>query len=340
MNFRNFTLLLLFSLTLNVVFGQKKVANLNPEKVVRTTYTSSLNAQSRFMEGDTIFSPILADTCSDRLLYFKTVEGYGFIGGMNDFGDLEKAQRMIASQGNFTVTNIITSFGVGKIVGDGELAAKIYEVDEMTNGPGALAGTSDPIKVSDINLDPSIALPTGFTFSTPVAVIGQEFFVSIDFSALYTSQDTVSLLLTDVDCGFAEDAWELFDDGTTWVSMSNLEESWGLLSNFSMIATLQLDEVSSTKELLGTDGRIRLRAAFPNPAQSSITIAYDLEMKSTVQLEIYSLDGKMIQQLNQGNQPTGQYQVVIPIEQLSEGMYLYGIVTEKGRLMNKFTIAR
>lgn len=342
MNCNFFTLLAILFLTLNTAFGQKKVANLTPDKVVKNTYQPSENAQARFMEIDTIVSPIFLDTCSESLFNWQPGpgQGGGFVGGVNGFGDLEKAQRMIYTSGNFNVTSIFAFFGIAEIMGDGELTAKIYEVDGTTNGPGVLVGTSDPIKVSDINLDPEIALPTPFVFSMPAAVTGSEFFISIDFSALYAAQDTVSLLMTSETCGFAEDAWELFNDGTTWVSMSNPDLSWDLLANFFMMATLQLDGVASTQELLGTDGSIRLHDAFPNPAQSSVTIAYDLEVKSRVQLEIYSMDGKILQQQNQAVQAPGQYQIEMSTAQLPEGMYLYGVVTDKGRLMNKFTVGR
>lgn len=340
MNFKNCTLLFVLFLTLNTTFGQKKVANLTPDKVIKNTYQPSENAQARFMEMDTIVSPIFLDTCSEALFNWEPIEGGGLIGGVNGFGDLEKAQRMIYTSGNFNVTSIFAFFGDVEVMGDGELAAKIYEVDGMTNGPGVLVGTSDPIKVSDINVDPEIAVPTPFIFSTPAAVTGSEFFISIDFSELYAAQDTVGLLMTNEDCGFAEDAWELFNDGETWVSMTNPDLSWNLLANFLMVATLDLDGVSSTQELLGTDGSIRLHDAFPNPAQSSVMIAYDLEVKSTVQLEIYSMDGKILQQQHQGIQAPGQYQIEMSTAELPEGMYLYGIVTDKGRLMNKFTVSR
>lgn len=339
MNFKNLTLLIVFSLTLTVVFGQKKDAYLSPEKVVRNTYQPSDIAQPRFMEMDTIVSPVFLDSCSESLVFYPINSG-GTVGGVNSFGDLEKAQRMIYSEGNFNVTSIFAFFAEVDIIGDGELTAKIYEVDATTNGPGDLVNISDPIKVSDINVDAAIAVPTPFIFSTPATVSGNEFFVSIDFSALYATQDTAGLLMTVENCGFAEDAWELFSDGATWVSMSDPDMSWNLVANFFVIAALELDGVSSTQELLGTDGSIRLQDAFPNPASANVTIAYELESKSTVQLEIYTLDGKSIQQLHQGSQSAGQYQVTIPTGRLADGMYLYGIVTDKGRLMNKFIVAK
>ncbi len=338
MNCKKITLLAVLFLTLNTAFGQKKVANLTPDKIVKNTYQPSENAQARFMEMDTILSPVLLDTCSGTVANFLSIDNYGYIGGTNGFMDLEKAQRMIANNSNFSVTEVFAFFSTVNIVGDGAISAKIYQVDPLTNGPGTLVGTSEQIKGSDINLDPEFVVPTPFVFSTPAPVIGNEFFVSIDFSAVYTAQDTIGLWLTEVDCGFAEDAWELFSDGQTWASLSNPDISWGLPFNFPMLATLQLDDVSSTQEILGTDGIIRLHDAFPNPASSSITITYDLEVTSSVQLEIYSMDGKILQQQPQGVQTSGQYQVEMSTAQLPEGMYLYGIVTDRGRLMNKFTV--
>lgn len=339
MNVRKLTLLLIGCLVTSITFGQSKVVNLAPERIAFMEYKPSESAQARFMELDTIVSPITGDTCSETLFIFPIEQG-GTVGGVNGFMDLEKAQRMIYATGNFSVTNIFAFFGAVDIMGDGNLSAKIYEVDETTNGPGVLVATSDPVKVSEINLDPEFVVPTPFVFSTPAQVVGNEFFVSIDLSELYDSQDTVSLFMTDVDCGFAEDAWELFSDGTTWVSISNPDLSWNIVSNFFVIATLELDGVSGTTELIGTNGTIRLHDAFPNPASSSLTIGYDLDLKSSVQIEIYSMDGKLLQQQNQGSQVSGAYQVALSTEQLPEGVYLYGIVTNQGRLMNKFTVTR
>ncbi len=340
MDVRNFTLLCFCLLTLNLAFGQKKTAHLAIEKVVQNTYQPTQNGQARSLEMDTVLAPILFEDCSETAFTLAPMGVSGFVGGTNGFMDLEKAQRMIANNSNINVTEIIVFFGDAIIAGDGELRAKIYEADAATNGPGALVGTSDPIRASEINLDPEIIAPTLFTFPTAPFISGDEFFISIDFSELYVSQDSVGLLLTDTDCGFAEDAWELFSDGVTWASLSDTDISFGILSNFLMLAILELDGVSSTQEIVSTGGAIRLYNAFPNPASSNLTVAYDLEVTSTVQLEIYSMDGKILQQEQQSVQVPGQYQVQLPIAQLPEGMYLYGLTTDKGRLMNKFTVGR
>jgi len=136
MNGRKFTLLLISCLMAHIAFGQSKVVNLSPK------------------------------------VFVFPIEQGGTVSGVNGFMDLEKAQRMIYTTGNFSVTSILAFFGEANVIGDGNLSAKIYEVDETTNGPGVLVGTSDAIKVSEINLDPEFVVPTPFIFSNPAPVAG------------------------------------------------------------------------------------------------------------------------------------------------------------------------
>lgn len=342
MKFKIFTLIFAFCLSINLIYGQVKIINPTPEKTLDNNYHFQLNAlsQARFMPADTIVPPILLDTCSQTVFSFLSNGDWGFVGGMNDFGDLEKAQRFFYDNEKYDVLETTIFFASADVVGDGDLTVKIYEVDNDTNGPGNLVGTSDAVKASEIAVDPQFVLPTFFTFSTPATVNGPQFFVSVDFSQLYATADTVDLLMTDIGCGDGNDSWELFSDGFTWLPI-NSSDSWGIETNFFMIATVQADGTSSTKELVtGGNNRIRLHDAFPNPATQEVTISYDLESSTDLQIEIYSTDGKLIQQIKKSTQPPGQYQELISTKNLTSGTYLYGIVTDKGRLMSKFTVLR
>ncbi len=343
MKLNTFIFFFSFLLFASAIYGQARIANPKPAKVVRNTLELPKLAQQRFMVADTLAPLIFEDTCSLGAFSYLNSGGdgsWGFVGGMNDFIDLEKAQRFYYDKANFEVLNAIIFFASAAVVGDGVLTAKIYEIDPNTNGPGFLAGTSDALKVSDLAVDEQFIVPTIFNFSTPAVVSGTEFFVSIDFSQLYESQDTVGILMTDINCGDGADSWELFGDGETWVPINDENNSWGLDASFFMLAIVQSDGTSASKELLVGDSRIRLHEAFPNPAKDEMIISYELETSAMVRIEIYSADGKLVKKMDQSRQLPGQYQKRITTQNMPSGIYLYGIVTDKGKLMNKLTIVK
>jgi len=327
----------IFCLMANFVFGQAKIIKPEPTKVVRNTFTAPAPLPAaRSIVMDTLFPTIVnTDPCSDDLFNIAS-NGYGYVGGTNDFMDFEKAQLFIFDDDNYTVTEAFIFMGVASAVGDGEVVAKIYEA--TGNGPGDLVGTSEPINVSALALDDFIAVPTQFIFSTPAELTTDNFFVSLDVSELYSQQDTASVLMTDLDCGVIGESWELFNDGT-WVSIAD-QISWELPSNFFMAAIIETDGVTATKELVIGNQRISLHDAFPNPTNGQLTISYDLEKSAVIQIEIYSLTGQVIRQIDKNRLPAGQYQEQISTDNLATGTYFYGIKTDSGRLMNKFTVSK
>ncbi len=333
-----------FCLMANFVFGQAKIVNPEPAKVVKNTFVSPVPlSQARSIIEETLFPSIFdQDTvCTQGLFNFFNSGGWGYVGGMNNFGDVEKAQLLNYEDddNNYTVTEAFAFIGVAEVIGDGEVVAKIYESTADGSGPGDLVGTSEPLKVSELEIDEEFALPTPFVFATPVQVTTNGFFVSLDMSKLYTSQDTVGILMTDTDCGVAGEAWELFSDGVTWLSIAD-PNSWDIGSNFFMAAIVESDGLSATKELVAGNQRISLHDAYPNPTNDQLTISYDLAKSAAIQIEIYSLTGQVIQQIDKNTLPAGQYQERISTKNLATGTYFYGIRTDSGRLMQKFSVGK
>lgn len=333
-----------FCLMANFVFGQAKKVNPTPAKVVKNTFTTPAPLpEARSIIEETLFPTIFEqDTvCSQGLFNFLNSAGWGFVGGMNNFGDVEKAQffNYDDEDDNYTVTQAFAFIGVADVIGDGEVAVKIYESTADGSGPGELVGTSEPLKVSELEIDDEFAVPTPFIFSTPVQVTTNGFFVSLDMSKLYTAQDTVGILMTDTDCGVDDEAWELFSDGETWLSIAD-PNSWDIGSNFFMAAIVESDGLSATKELIAGNQRISLHDAYPNPTNAQLTISYDLKESAAIQIEIYSLTGQVIQQIDKNTLPAGAYQEQISISNLAAGTYFYGIRTGSGRLMQKFSVGK
>lgn len=333
---------LLLSMTALVSFGQTK--KINPEPI-QTKSIKNLrqgqNTNARSAVPELIVPTIFQDTmgCGNRFVTFITAEdNWGFVSGTNGFMDLEKAQLFNYDRNDYQILELDIFFDVVSVVGDGDIFAKIYEVDANTSGPGELVGTSDAVKVSEVAVD-SLLVPTVFTFSEIPQVAGNQFFVSVDISNLYETRDTLSVAMTDADCGIAGETWELFSDGQTWASYAE-EGSWEIQSNLLMVAVVEPDAVAATKDLLVGNQRIRLHDAYPNPAKDEIMIDFEIDRKATVSIEIYSIDGQLVRQIHQKDLPAGKYQERISTSELAAGTYLYGITTDKGRLMNKFVVER
>ena len=232
---------------------------------------------------DTVLGSAFSESCGNSVTAVNS-SGWGFISGMNDYGDLEKAQRLTIGPGTFNVQEVWGFFAYAAQVNNGALRAKVYS--STPNGsPATLIATSTDIAVSDI--DDSGIVPTVFTFPSPVTVTGPEIFVSIDFSDLYATEDTVGLWMSQDGCGDGSDAYELWEDGISWYPFDD-PSSWGAETNLLIGAVIDSD-VSSTFSPLSMNG-LQVYPAAPNPATDDIRISYYLADASKVQIQVYGVD--------------------------------------------------
>ena len=282
---------------------------------------------------DTLFPPIFAEECANTVVSFEPTDGWGYVSGTNNFMDLEKAQKFsFEEEGMFSVMEVGVFFIDAALVGDGNLRAKIYSVNEETGGPGELLGTSNDLKASEVVTDDEELVLTLFNFDMPAAGSGDAFFVSIDFADLYTTNDTVGIFLSDVDCGSGEDAWEFFGD--QWVRMF---DSWGgLESDLFMAVVVDFQGSTSTNDISETLSV----TTYPSPASDVINVNYSLKDPSTVLLEVYSLDGKRVVALPQGRQSTGTHNIQLQVDEWESGTYLTRISTDKGVFTGKAVVLR
>lgn len=296
----------------------------------------SLTAGINFTENsvlDTVYGSAFSETCGSTVTVSNS-SGWGFISGTNDYIDLEKAQRITLGPGTFTVQEVWAFFAYASQVNNGNLRAKIYSATPG-GSPAALLGVSEDIQVSDI--DTSGISPTVFTFSTLPTVTGNEIFVSIDISDLYATQDTVGLWMSPDGCGDGTDAYELWEDGTSWYSFDD-PSSWGVETNL-LIGVVVEDGSVSTQSPLEMNG-LQLFPATPNPATDDIRIGYYLNDASKVQIQVYAQDGRVVHSVNKGLQSPGQFTETLRIGQLPVGVYTYGVTTDKAQLMSKFVVKR
>lgn len=281
------------------------------------------------------------DTCSNSLVAFFS-NPWGFVGGTNGFGDLEKAQLLtFDTDADVSVREIWGWFYDVQTVDDGPVSAKVYALNQNGDGPGDLLGSSASLKTSELTFSADAILPTPFVFEAPVPVNDIAFYASIDFSELYATKDTVGLWQTDDGCGDGSTSWELFNDGVTWTNIS-ASNSWGLNANWLISAIIEFNTTTDVDDQLAfvAQNGLQLYPAFPNPAAETVNLKYQLDSSERVRIEVYSAEGRLLQQHDLGRQMTGEHTETIDVSTLPAGAYVYGIVTEQSRLMSRFVVGR
>ena len=293
---------------------------------------------AEFVENDTLLGAAFDQECSNQITTLLSND-WGYITGMNEYLDAEKAQRITLGAGsNFVVQEVWGFFSVASEVNNGALRAKIYTVG-ADGAPDTLIATSTDINVSDIATSSMAIVPTAFEFPSLPAVSGPDIFVSIDMSDLYATEDTVALWMTQDGCGDGNDAYELWGDGSGWFAFDS-GDSWQVETNLLIGVVVQFDPVVSASEPFASMNGLRIFPATPNPTSDDIRVGYQLEEAGKVQIELYSTDGHLLQTIHKGYQTPGEFTEVIRTTQLPAGSYVYGITTEKARLMNRFVVKR
>lgn len=75
---------------------------------------------------------------------------------------------------------------------------------------------------------------------------------------------------------------------------------------------------------------------FPNPASDQVNVTFDLAEKSTVNLEVYSVDGRRVYQLTSGTFQ-GQTKLTIPTKEFNSGIYILKMSTGTDMVVRKFS---
>jgi endonuclease/exonuclease/phosphatase family metal-dependent hydrolase len=98
-----------------------------------------------------------------------------------------------------------------------------------------------------------------------------------------------------------------------------------IVGDFEIVdLTTPVDEVTLEKK------GVHLDPAYPNPMGSIINIPFQLSKAMHVQLQILSLDGRLIESVVDDVLPAGAHLIEWKNETLSPGMYWYRFITEKG----------
>ncbi len=78
----------------------------------------------------------------------------------------------------------------------------------------------------------------------------------------------------------------------------------------------------------------------PNPATNEVTFSIDLEDASSVLIEIFNIEGKLIEVVSDQKMIVGKTKINHPVSHLNNGMYLYKVTDGNASTVGKFIISR
>ncbi|MEM8582936.1 MAG: T9SS type A sorting domain-containing protein [Bacteroidota bacterium] len=295
----------------------------------RMAFPSSQGQRSivglRGLDIDTLTSPTLFEACSEMVFILEPTgdDADGYVAGTNNFLDKEKAIFLTYAGGvPFTVTEVVAYFfpADDAAINDRELVAFISEA-EADGSPGELLAESEPIAVRDLNVEEGVVLPTIFTFSEPVDMSSDEFFVSIDFTDIYESPiGNIGLWMTDAGCAYDPNpSWELWED----FSWHNIEDTdtWQEEREWLIGAVVEAQPASTVDQGRNIDLKIG-----PNPSFGQITIEYEQDRAGRLQVEILTSGSTKINTFDLGRQAAGTISHQLDLSALPDGMYFLRLI--------------
>ncbi len=115
-------------------------------------------------------------------------------------------------------------------------------------------------------------------------------------------------------------------------------DTWFYLTRTPMVR-MNLDMSIGIDEASRENGAA-LGQNFPNPANGTTTISYDLERAAQVSLEVRDAQGKLVMTLNEGNRAAGLHTVTFDTQALSEGVYAYTLRAGEARITKRMMVVR
>ena len=90
----------------------------------------------------------------------------------------------------------------------------------------------------------------------------------------------------------------------------------------------------------GAVSELSLSDPYPNPADESLTIHYELTQNGSVELNIYDLSGRLVEALVSGEQTTGRHSVNWDSSTAATGVYLLRLEADGEAITKRAVISR
>ena len=151
-------------------------------------------------------------------------------------------------------------------------------------------------------------------------------------------KSTMNTFLIGVPIGSESVDYEFLTAGGTVARLTT--DVGGSVSSMSYSVVGEPVDTAIEPEGMGIPETFQLSQNFPNPFNPSTSIRFSLPEASFVNLTVYTLTGKAVATLVDGTQPAGSYSVSFDASNLSSGIYLYRLQTDRNTLTRKMTLLK
>jgi len=120
-------------------------------------------------------------------------------------------------------------------------------------------------------------------------------------------------------------------------SVNSSGPGFGLWFSTGVAGELQpLDVITGIEEVsgLGTVG------IYPNPANDNVTLTFDIKDESRVVIDVMDILGNSVTTRNLGNVAQGARTIQLPTDNLTAGMYLVRLSTERGQFTQRLQVVK
>lgn len=105
-------------------------------------------------------------------------------------------------------------------------------------------------------------------------------------------------------------------------------------------ANLTVSVTDVDDPLVNLPGSFELYQNYPNPFNPATTIAFNLASLSNVNLQIYDITGRVVEERNLGSLSAGNHEVDFNADGLASGVYLYRLATETTSQTKKMILVK
>ncbi len=239
---------------------------------------------------------------------------------------------------------------------------------ELNGRPATTTGPDDPIydgfalpfkevnMIAEGNVDGSFTAPSGQTavagdvvnYSVMVENVGN----GIDFYTITATSSNGWIVEFFVGFHYAGPGETIAVDFDLLVPPSALATTdqieFTVTSGIDATVTVSGNVLTTVSEAtdIGDDGNSSLPDGFnlyqnyPNPFNPSTTISYDLPTRSVVNLSVYDILGRIVNEFDLGTKTAGNHSFTFDAKALSSGVYFYKIETDNSSAMKRMVLLK
>ena len=150
---------------------------------------------------------------------------------------------------------------------------------------------------------------------TDVPAMGNDDRLETDDYSENGSKSTLKILQ-----GSTGDIFHIYDDIPEWID-----------NGLFILGHLIAREIPST---------FKLGNPYPNPFNPVTNIVYDVPNDCNIELSVYDLKGRLVDQLISGYIEAGSYEIMWPAESVASGVYLLRMVTPEKAITQKMILMK